>query len=269
MHRDISIGNIIIVENNGCIRGLLSDFEYAKAMNNESASPDPKTVRFDIKDRFSLTFDQGTPYFMPFEIHSGEKIIPFADTEVLSDDEFAKVMSGLLQLPKMPEAILRYTSNHDQESLMWVALWIVYGLVHWEEADSIRPQIFANTHFPTRERENFFKKADPREGDLRKGFRPDLGDIYPKYFYMMRRELYAFCLLVEPKEENYHRLFNRLSFAFDQLLAKVAGKPGIVPLIVRSGSEDQADVEDERPRETGHAMTLRSHVGHPRLRRWY
>ena len=203
------------MENNGCIRGLLSDFEYAKAMNNESASPDPKTVRFDIKDRFSLTFDQGTPYFMPFEIHSGEKIIPFADTEVLSDDEFAKVMSGLLQLPKMPEAILRYTSNHDQESLMWVALWIVYGLVHWQEAEKIRPQIFVNARFPTREREHFFKKADPREGDLCKAFLSNLGNVYPKYFHVMRLELYASSLLVEPKEEDYHTLFNHLSVAFD------------------------------------------------------
>ena len=259
------------MENNGCICGLLSDFEYAKAMNNESASPDPKTVRFDIKDRIFLTFDQGKPYFMPLEIHRGRKYTT-ANTGLLSDDEFAKFRSRSSRLPEMPKAILRYASNHDQESLMWVALWIVYGLVEWEGANSIRPQIFANTCFPTREREYFFTEADPRKGDLREAFHPNLGDIYPECFYMMRGELYGFCLLVEPKEENYHRLFNHLSAAFDQLLAKVSGKPGIVPLIVRSGSEDQADVEDERPRETGHAMTLRSHVqdlGHSRLRRWY
>ena len=56
MHRDISTGNIIVVENNGCIRGLVSDLEYAKAMSNESASSDPKTVRFDVQDRCCLTF---------------------------------------------------------------------------------------------------------------------------------------------------------------------------------------------------------------------
>ena len=260
MHRDISTGNIIIVENNGCIRGLLSDFEYAKAMDNESATPDPKTVRFDIKDRIFLTFDQGTPYFMPLEIHRGEKYLPPAYIGPQPTEEFKKrLRSGLSRLPRMPGAILRYTSNHDQESLMWVALWIVYGLVEWEGANSIRPQIFANTRFPTREREYFFTEADPRKGDLREAFHPNLGDIYPECFYMMRWELYGFCLLVEPKEEDYHRLFNHLSVAFDQLLAKVAGNPGIVPLIVRSGSEE-ADVEVERPRETGHAMTLRSHL---------
>ena len=261
------------MENDGCIHGLLSDFEYAKAISNESASPDPKTVRFDIKDRIFLMFDQGTPYFMPFEIHSGEKIIPPANTRPLSDDEFAKFWSGLSQLPGMPETILRYAPNHDQESLMWVALWIVYGLVHSEEAEKIRPQIFANTRLPTSGREYFFTEADPREGDLRKAFHPNLGDIYPKYFHMMQLELYASCLLVEPKEEDYHRLFNRLSVAFDQLLATVAGNPGIVPL-VQSDSENQLDVEVERPRETGHTMTLRSHVQdsavrHSRLWRQY
>jgi len=67
----------------------------------------------------------------------------------------------------------------------------------------------------------------------------------------------AFAYSSSPRKKTI-TLFNRLSFAFDQLLAKVTGNPGIVPLVVRSGSEDQADVEDERPRETGHAMTLRS-----------
>jgi len=55
---------------------------------------------------------------------------------------------------------------------------------------------------------------------------------------MMRLELYASCLLVEPKEEDYHRLFDHLSVAFDALLATVADKPGMVPLIVGSGSEN-------------------------------
>ena len=270
MHRDISTGNTIIVENNGCIRGLLSDFEYAKAMDNESASPDPKTVRFDIKDRIFLTFDQGTPYFMPLEIHRGEKYLPPAYIGPQPTEEFKKrLRSGSSRLPRMPGAILRYTSNHDQESLMWVALWIVYGLVEWEEANSIRPQIFANTRFPTREREYFFRSAGPKEERFYNAFHSKLCDDYPRCFYMMLLELYGFCMLPDPKEEDYHNLLNNLGSAFDELLAKVTGKPGIVSFVVRSGSENQADVEVERPRETGHAMTLRSHVGHSRLRRWY
>jgi len=41
-HALCSLAYIIAVKNNGCIHGLLSDLEYAKAMSNESASLDPK-----------------------------------------------------------------------------------------------------------------------------------------------------------------------------------------------------------------------------------
>jgi len=75
----------------------------------------------------------------------------------------------------------------------------------------------------------------------------------------MQLELYVSYLLVMPKKKNYHRLFNYLSITFDQLLAIVAGNPGIVPLVVWSSSENQANVEVERPRET-YAMTLRNHM---------
>jgi len=56
-HRDISAGNIIVVENNGSVRGKLSDLEYAKKFDDASFSADPKT---------------GTPYFMPLEIHRSQ-----------------------------------------------------------------------------------------------------------------------------------------------------------------------------------------------------
>ena len=65
-----------MVENDdGNVRGFLSDFEFAKEMNNEISSSDPKTVCFDAKDRCCLTLDQGTPYFMPWEIHRGKRYV--------------------------------------------------------------------------------------------------------------------------------------------------------------------------------------------------
>jgi len=79
-----------------------------------------------------------------------------------------------------------------------------------------------NVYFSTRERKCFFKIGDPQKENLCEAFHPNLGNIYPEYFYMMQLELYVSCLLVMPKEENYHRLFNHLSVAFDQLLAMVA-----------------------------------------------
>jgi len=63
VHRDLSTGNIIVVENNGRVQG----FEYAKATSNQSSSSDPKTYCFDVKDRCCLTFDHGTPYFIVAE----------------------------------------------------------------------------------------------------------------------------------------------------------------------------------------------------------
>jgi len=98
---------------------------------------------------------------------------------------------------------------------MWVALWIVYGLVHWQEAEKIQLQIFTNAHFPIREHKHFSKKADPWERDLHKAFLSNLDNVYYKYFYIMQLELYASSLLIESKEEDYHTLFNHLSVAFD------------------------------------------------------
>jgi hypothetical protein len=45
-HRDVSVGNIIVVEIDGSVRGKLSDLEYAKKFSDETFSVDPKTVCF-------------------------------------------------------------------------------------------------------------------------------------------------------------------------------------------------------------------------------
>jgi len=254
----------------------LSDFEYAKATSSQGSSSDPKTVCFDIKDRFFLTFDQGTPYFMPLEIYLGRKFVPDTRPRLWTVEEMKQDMhSDFFSLPNMPKGILRYTSNHDQESLMWVALWIVYGLVDYKKAEKIRPQIFANTRFPTRKREEFFKQVHSLhdEEEFREAFHPGLGPDYPRRFDLLRRQFYAFCRLNEPQEEDYHNLINSLSVAFDKLLAMVTDKAKTVPLVVRSGLDNQANDEVERPRNnteyTPHSMKLRSHVrnlGPPRLR---
>ena len=117
MHRDISTGNIIVVENNGCICGLLSDLEYAKAMSNQSLSSDLKIVCFDIEDRCCLTFDQGTPYFMPLEIHLGEKYAESPPNSPFQSMQEIKqyVANTLLHPPDPPITILRYNYHHDQE----------------------------------------------------------------------------------------------------------------------------------------------------------
>ena len=267
VHRDISTGNIIVVENGGPLRGLLSDLEYAKAASSQGSSSDPKTYCFSVKDRFFLTFDQGTPYFMPLEIHLGRKFTSYANTQLWTDEEFEKYERGdFFSSLELPEAILRYTFNHDQESLMWVALWIVYGLVDWNQAKKIWPKIFTNIRRPTQEREDFFRQAHFLvKGEFLEVFHPQLRPDYPQAFRLLRAEIYTFCMLAEPKEENYHKLFNHLSVVFNKLLTTVADKPEIVPLVVRSSLDNQTNDEVERP--TPHSM--RSHVqnsGAPRRR---
>jgi len=229
VHRDISTGNIIVVENNGCIRGFLSDLEYAKAMNNESASSDPKTVCFGVKDRCCLIFDQGTPYFMPCEIHLCERYAD-QDTSSLSDEE--KEQNFLLPLPILS---LRYHYHHDLESLMWVALYIVFGLVDWEEAQKIWPKIFQNS-LPSRLRERFFKvKNSPLKEPFYAAFHSQLGPDFPACFNMIRSKLWRICRRSEPKEKDYHDLFNRLILPFDELLKISIEKTKDVPFVERSG----------------------------------
>jgi len=207
---------------------------------------------------------------MPLEIHLGERLVSNANARLRTVEEIEQFMrSDYFPLPGLPEAILRYTSNHDQESLMWVALWIVYGLVDWEQAKKVRPKVFANIRSPSKERQLLFKRAYFLvEGEFSEAFHPRLRPDYPQAFHLLRAELYTFCTLGEPKEENYHNLINNLSFVFDKLLATVTNKPGIVPLVVRSGSDNQANDEAERPRNNT-SMRLRSHIrnsGAPRRR---
>jgi len=218
-------------------------------------------------------FDQGTPYFMPLEIHLGKRYT--SDARLRTKEERKEsIRSGVFSRPKLPKAILRYTPNHDQESLMWVALWIVYGLVDYEKAKKIWPQIFANTRFPTREREDFFQgRYSLQEGKFFEAFHPGLGSDCPRWFDFLREQLYAFCTLREPEEKDFHGLINDLSVVFDELLATAAGEAKTVPLVVRSGSDNQANDEVGRPRNntgyTPHSMKLRSHVrdsGPPRFR---
>ena len=228
------------MENNGRIRGFLSDLEYAKAVSNESASSDPKTVCFDIKDTCCLTFDQGTPYFMPLEIHSGRR---YARSHITA---LPQSLEGRIQYKKhldnphrrsLPRLIVRYKYNHDQESLMWVALYIVFGLVDWKAAQEIWPRIFTNTLYPSPDREKFvMDEESPLHPPFDAAFHDQLTLInFPASFELIRKSLWEICEKSEPKDENYYILFNTLIFAFDELLAVVDGKPDIVPFVNRFG----------------------------------
>jgi len=257
MYRDLSTGNIIVVENNGCVQGFLSDFEYAKATSNQSSSSDPKTVCFDTEDRCCLTFDQGTPYFMPLEIHNGRRYArpPKKPSPQSFQEMEQNAVNALLHSPNL-DIILRYSYNHDQESLMWVALYIVLGRVDVKAAQEICSNMFTNSLRPSPYREDFFQGVVA----LPLSAFHDALPRFPVYFEIIRSCLWDICEKLEPKEEDYQQLFNTLITAFDQLLAIANVKPGSVPFVGQSG---RANVEVKHPTKkqktehTPHRMVLR------------
>ena len=66
-------------------------------------------------------------------------------------------MNALLHPPDPHIVTLRYNYNHDHKSLMWVALYIVFGRVDLEEAQETCSKIFANSLHPSWYRKHFFK----------------------------------------------------------------------------------------------------------------
>ena len=122
---------------------------------------------------------------------------------------------------------------------MWVALYIVFGLVDWKAAKDIWPKIFVNDVLPSPLRIEFFQGSANDEPFL-DAFHPGLGDSFPRSFELIRKSLLGICNQSKPEDKNFHDLFNRLILAFDNLLAIVDGKPDIVPFVERSG---QANVE--------------------------
>ena len=248
------------MENNGRIRGFLSDLEYAKAVSNESASSDPKTVCFDIKDTCCLTFDQGTPYFMPCEIHAGKR---YADLE--TDPQFQiseQYLDSVFFRPDLHKTIVKYKYNHDQESLMWVALYIVFGLVDWNAAQEIWPRIFTNILYPSPEREKFLMVArSPFREPFRAAFHEQLLPGFPTSFELIRVQLWRICRKSEPKENDYHDLFNSLIPPFHRLLNISIEKTRDVPFVEQSGQANvgtSQSATDKRKMEDIDIMRVRT-----------
>jgi len=232
-------------------------------MSNQSSSSDPKTVRFDIEDTCCLTFDQGTLYFMPLEIHLGEKYAESPAKSLFQSMQEIKqyVANTLLHPPDPPITILRYNYHHDPESLMWVALYIVFGRVCLAEAQEIWPKIFTNSRRPNQERISFFRKENSSYlPDFSGAFHFNLLPGFPLYFEMIRSHLWYICKQLEPKEEDYHKLFNTLIFAFDQLLTIATEQSEFVHFVERSGQAN-TEVEESRKKRkteyTPHLMTTR------------
>ncbi|EKM74124.1 hypothetical protein AGABI1DRAFT_95858, partial [Agaricus bisporus var. burnettii JB137-S8] len=111
VHRDVSIGNIILVDSSdGIPRGKLSDLEYAKVFQEGEPSADPKT---------------GTLFFMAYEIHAGNVL--YNPLEDLDHDFNLQTEDGHAVSPTPSTMLTRpkFRFTHDLESLLWVTLYIL------------------------------------------------------------------------------------------------------------------------------------------------
>ncbi|KXN88359.1 hypothetical protein AN958_07504 [Leucoagaricus sp. SymC.cos] len=150
VHRDISPGNIILVpQPDNSFVASLSDLEYAKRVDtNRPASTDPKT---------------GTPFFMPFEIHSRRRLhwAPMADTSRGLDDPYPRNSGDGEPWQLIP----RHLHVHDVESLWWILAWFPLSRFASEKGRVLGNQVFTNTSTPSRMREELLKSSK-LESDL-------------------------------------------------------------------------------------------------------
>ncbi|KAF5363406.1 hypothetical protein D9756_001070 [Leucocoprinus leucothites] len=141
VHRDISTGNIILVEKDGKVCGKLSDLEYAKEFSSiQVPDKDPKT---------------GTPFFMPFEIHSGKRIFLKPPTMLNASDVPDKLSIHTL-IPvaggQSQKDSLFFRFSYDLESLWWIMLWFFLARADSSPAATLFCSIFTYSIKPSDER---------------------------------------------------------------------------------------------------------------------
>ncbi|KAF9441912.1 hypothetical protein P691DRAFT_714815 [Macrolepiota fuliginosa MF-IS2] len=190
VHRDVSVGNIILVEVGNMVQGKLSDLEYAKKFGTSSAGGDPKT---------------GTPFFMPVEIHNSEHLYnpptaknpkskspgpvdPFFRS-TLPEPPAADSPPPLESPPEDEPPALLFRFQHDLESLWWIIIWILLRRVMDPNTSKNLGDIFVPDYTPGHDRTRFFKKT----------FRSQLRSVVPSRLIKsiddldnFRAELYNF-----------------------------------------------------------------------------
>ncbi|KAJ3573375.1 hypothetical protein NP233_g2471 [Leucocoprinus birnbaumii] len=199
VHRDVSTGNIIVVEVEGQTRGFLSDLEYAKPYdrNGPCSGSDPKT---------------GTPYFMPIEIHNASPLRP---VKPIIEDSKERWTSSSAIIFEDAHPIFMF--HHDLESLSWIDTWFAFGRVKHTSKIDLFYKLFRAGRTPTPERIAFFE-----------GKRPSYwASLYPPFpaAFVLRvlkqivDRLYDFCLRVpaQPSKRDFYELYNGLALLFCNL----------------------------------------------------
>jgi len=113
--------------------------------------------------------------------------------------------------------------------------------VDWEAAKEIRLAIFVNTPHPNFEHDKFFTTIESSLSPSFSGrFHLELYLAFPEAIEWIQGELWHICKQFKPEEGDFHKLFNILIFAFDQLLSVANKKVDVVPLAVQSGSRNHS-----------------------------
>ncbi|KAG8728523.1 hypothetical protein FRC11_010883, partial [Ceratobasidium sp. 423] len=124
VHRDVSSGNILLVDPQGNKRGVIMDLEYAKKMDDMSEPHDVKTGTA----AFMATEVAFTKHHRLGSLRSKRRTNPSRETLVSwgkSDrDDLPPPSSS--ELPPLPP--FRHNPLHDMESVWWLCVWIMFYL---------------------------------------------------------------------------------------------------------------------------------------------
>ncbi|KAJ1309334.1 hypothetical protein OPQ81_006114 [Rhizoctonia solani] len=125
VHRDVSSGNILLVQSPGTSDqwGVIMDLEYAKETNDTKAPHDVKT---------------GTAMFMATEVAFGEhhrlRSLRKSSGPLNSRKTLKSLGRSLWTTNQYSESTLlppfRHNPLHDMESMWWLCIWMMFYLVH-------------------------------------------------------------------------------------------------------------------------------------------
>ncbi|CUA71585.1 Germacrene C/D synthase [Rhizoctonia solani] len=116
VHRDVSVGNILLVPASGSLtqRGVIIDLEYAKKTNDMNSPYDRRT---------------GTADFMATEVEFAEhhRLEELRQARINAHPDRVSTTWYENQVKPLPQ--FRHNPLHDMESIWWVCSWMMFHLI--------------------------------------------------------------------------------------------------------------------------------------------
>ncbi len=157
---------------------------------------------------------QGTPFFMPLEIHSADRLYDEPEDMPLVPTRKRGVGSveGVSSFRKKPP---RFRFQHDLESLWWIALWILLYRIKHPAALKVAKLVFTYGKIPTQNWKNFFTDT---------GFASHLKSIIPTEFS-------SFVVDLADIRTALHSSYTHKKFAADKAISKAATYSGVYSIV--------------------------------------